>query len=254
VLENSIAELNTQINLAEIIYKKQSSLWDQKIGSEIQYLEAKNNQEAIEKRLASMYTELRKTKVRAPFNGSIDQVPVKEGEFMMMGMPMIRIVSLSELYIKADVSERYVGKFKKGDEVDVYLPASEEHVLSKVMAVSDVINLDNRTFNVEVDLAGIGQELKPNMVVVLQLTDYHKENAMVIPTKIIQNDDIGPFVFKVKDNGTGKVAEKMHIETGASYRSLTEVNKGLTKGEQIISQGFRELSDGMAIRIVSNES
>jgi RND family efflux transporter MFP subunit len=253
-ISRNIDELKTQLDLAKIVYERQARLWQQNVGSEIQYLEAKNNKEAVEKRLASMYTELNKTKIRAPFSGSIDEIPIREGEFMMMGMPLVRMVSLSELYIKADVSERFIGKFKKGDEVEVYLPASEERVFSKITALSDVINLDNRTFNVEVDLSSIDQELRPNMVVVLQLTDYRNENATVIPTKIIQNDDVGPFVFKIIDNGAGKKAEKFHIETGASYRSMTEVFKGLTKGEQVIDQGFRELSNGMAVKIADKES
>lgn len=253
-ISRSIDELKTQLDLAKIVYDRQARLWQQNVGSEIQYLEAKNNKEAVEKRLASMYTELNKTKVRAPFSGSIDEIPIREGEFMMMGMPMVRMVSLAELYIKADVSERFIGKLSKGDEVEVYLPASEDRVISKITALSDVINLDNRTFKVEVDLSSIDQELRPNMVVVLQLTDYRNENATVIPTKIIQNDDVGPFVYKVIDNGSGMQAEKFHIETGASYRSMTEVFKGLTKGEQVIDQGFRELSDGMAIKIAGTES
>ena len=253
-IARSIDELKTQLDLAKIVYERQTRLWQQNVGSEIQYLEAQNKVESLEKRLASLNTELNKTRIKAPFSGSIDSVPIKEGEFAMMGMPLVRVVSLSELYIKADVSERFVGKFEQGDVVEVYLPANEEVVISEIVAVSDVINLENRTFNVEVDLSSINQELKPNMMVILQLTDYRNENAMVIPTKIIQNDDIGPFVFKVTDNGSGKIAEKLHIETGASYRSMTEVFKGLTKGEQIIDQGFRELSDGMAVRIVSTES
>jgi RND family efflux transporter MFP subunit len=210
--------------------------------------------EALENRLASANTELDKTRIRAPFSGSIDNIPVKEGEFMMMGMPMVRVVSLTDLYIKADVSERFVGKFKDGDKVEVFLPSSDKRVMSKIVAVSDVINLDNRTFDVEVDLSSIDHELRPNMVVILQLTDYKNENAMVIPTNIIQKDDLGPFVYKVSDNGSGTTAVKLHIETGLSYNSLTEVFNGLKVGEHIISNGFRELSDGMTIKVVNSES
>lgn len=253
-IHRSIDEIKTQLELAKIVYERQERLWQQNVGSEIQYLEAKSNRESLDKRLASMYTELEKTKIKAPFSGSIDEVPIREGEFVMMGMPLVRVVSLSELYIQGDVSERFVGKFNKGDNVEIYLPASEEFVNSKIVAVSDVINVENRTFNIEVDLTGVKQELRPNMVVILQLTDYSNSNAMVIPTNIIQNDDNGPYVFKVIDNGSGQVAEKLHIETGVSYNSLTEVQKGLSEGEQVISRGFRELTDGMAIKIVSVES
>ena len=182
------------------------------MGSEIQYLETKNNVEALEKRLASANTQLQKAKVRARFDGSIDEIPVREGEFVMMGMPLTRVVSLTRLYIKADVSERFVGKFNKGDKVEVYLPAYEETLKSEIVAISDVINLDNRTFSVEVDLSGMNRELKPNMVVILEMTDYWNKDAKVVPTNIIQNDDIGPFVYKLKQNGNGHIAEKLHIE------------------------------------------
>lgn len=253
-IERNIDEVKTQLELANILFERQARLWEQSVGSEVQYLEMKNRKESLEKRLASAYTELAKTRIKAPYNGSVDNIPVKEGEFGMMGMPLIRVVSLTKLYIRAEVSERYVSKFRRGDSASVYLPAFEQTIDSKIVAVSDVINLENRTFIIEVNLDDIQQELKLNMMVILTLTDYKNDNATVIPTNIIQNDDIGPYVFTVKDDGDKQIAQKLHIETGQSFNSMTEVFNGIMEGDNVVNQGFRELRDGTEVKVVGLES
>ncbi len=253
-IRRSIDELKTQLELAVLLYERQARLWAKSVGSEIQYLEAKNRKESLEKRLASAYTQLEKTRVKAPFSGSIDSIPVKEGEFAMTGMQLVRVVNLNNLYIKADVSERYVGKFKKGDRARVYLPAFEEYIDSSIDAVSDVIHPENRTFTAEVSLQNLRHQVKPNMVVVVELTDYKNENATVIPTNIIQNDDEGQFVFTIREDGNKQFAEKLHIETGKSYNNMTEVHEGINAGETVVNRGFRELTNGIAVKIVESES
>ncbi len=254
LIHRNIDEVKTQLELADILYERQARLWEQKVGSEVQYLEAKNRKESLERRLASAYTQLNKTKIRAPFSGSIDEVAVKQGEFVMTGMPIVRVVNLDDLYINSVVSERYVGKFKKGDLTEVYLPSYDVRLQSRVAAVSDVINLDNRTFKVEVSLEGIKNELKPNMVVVISLVDYINKSAIVVPTNIIQNDDNGPYVYSINEFENKKVAQKVHIQTGKSYNNLTEVNEGLIEGLKIVDNGFRDLSDGAVVKIVENKS
>ena len=253
-IRRSIDELKTQLELAALLYERQARLWEKSVGSEIQYLEAKNRKESLEKRLASANTRLEKTRVKASFSGSIDSIPVNEGEFVMTGMPLVRVVNLNNLYIKADVSERYAGKFKKGDKARVYLPAFEVYLDSRIDAVSDVIHLENRTFTAEVSLKNLRHQVKPNMMVIVELTDYKNENATVIPTNIIQNDDQGQFVFTVRKDGDKQIAEKLHIETGKSYNNMTEVHQGINAGEIVVDRGFRELTNGIAVRIVESES
>ena len=246
--------MKTQLELVALLYERQARLWEKSVGSEIQYLEAKNRKETLEKRMASANTRLEKTRIKSPFSGSIDSIPVKEGEFVMTGMQLVRVVNLKNLYIKADVSERYVGKFKKGDNARVYLPAFEEYLDSRIDAVSDVIHLENRTFITEVSLNNLRYQVKPNMMVIVELTDYKNENATVIPTNIIQNDDQGQFVFTIRKDGDKQIAEKLHIETGKSYNNMTEVHQGINAGEIVVDRGFRELTNGIAVRIVESES
>ncbi len=253
-ISRNIDELETQLELAEIMFERQSRLWEKGVGSEIQYLEVKNRKESIERRVASATTQLAKASIKAPFTGTIDNVSIKEGEFVMTGVPMIRVVSLTSLYIGAEVSERFIGKLKKGDHVDVYFPSSELSVKSKIVAVSDVINQDNRTFKVEVDLVSSGIAVKPNMVVILTMTDYKNSEALVLPTKIIQRDDVGPFIYTVKDTNGKKVAEKLHVKTGISFDSVTEIKEGLSVGEVVVNDGFRDLTEGTVIEIVAKNS
>lgn len=253
-IRRNIDELKTQLELAQIIHERQSRLWEQGVGSEIQYLEAKNRKESAERRMASARTQLAKTNIRAPFTGTIDNVLIKEGEFVMTGVPLIRVVSLSNLYIASDVSERFIGKLKKGDKVDVYFPSADKRLVSKIVAVSDVINQDNRTFKVEVELNNTKMPVKPNMVVILSMTDYRNMQAMVLPTKIIQRDNIGTFIYAVRDANGKKVAEKVHVKTGISYKSETEIQEGVSEGITIVNDGFRELSEGTVIEIADLNS
>jgi membrane fusion protein, multidrug efflux system len=250
-IRRNMDELKTQLDLAQIIFERQSRLWDQGVGSEIQYLEAKNRKESIDRRLASARTQLAKTKIRAPFSGTIDNVSIKEGEFVMTGFPLIRVVSLSSLYIDADVSERFIGKLKKGDKVSVHFPSADQRLVSKIVAVSDVINRDNRTFKVEVDLNTTNIPVKPNMVVILEMTDYRNKEAVVLPTNIIQRDDVGTFIYSVKDTNGKKVAKKLHVKTGVSFESETEIQEGVSEGIVVVNDGFRELSEGTVIEIAN---
>lgn len=253
-IRRNIDELKTSLELAQIMFDRQSRLWDQGVGSEIQYLEAKNRKESVERALASAETQLAKATIRAPFSGTVDDVPVKVGELMMTGMPIVRVVSLSSLYIDADVSERFIGKLKKGDKVDVLFPSTDQRIVSRIVAVSDVIDQDNRTFKVEVELDKTEFPVKPNMVVILTMTDYVNEKAVVVPTKIIQRDDIGSFIYTVEDTEGKKVARKLHVETGVSYNSETEVRDGLNTGTVFVDQGFRDLTDGTVIEIAEIQS
>lgn len=253
-LQRNIDELETALDLAKIIFERQSQLWEQNVGSEIQYLEAKNRKEALEKSLATANSQLQKARIKAPFSGTIDEIPVKEGEFAMTGMPMVRVVSLDQLYINADVSENFIGKFNKGDKVTVSFPSINKEISSKILSVSDVINRQNRTFSIELDLGSVDFKVKPNMVVIAKLTDYTNNNALVIPTNIIQRDDIGNFVFTLENSDNQIRAKKNHIDVGMSYNSKTEVTSGLTSDDSVVDKGFRELNNGTLIQIVNNET
>lgn len=244
-LEKNIAEVENQLTFAKTVFEKRDRLWKQNIGTEIDYLQAKNNKESLEKSLETLQTQLDKTKIKAPFSGTIEEVPVSAGQIVQPGVPIAFLVSNENMYIHAEVSEAYVGKFKKGDMVKVTVPALNETFESTIVTVGSVINEASRTFTVEVKLPNVDQYLKTNLVTILELTDYHVDEAIVIPSRIIQEDLQGTYVYKV----SGSKAQKVHIKLGQTYDSHTEVITGLNAGESIVDKGARTIADGSAINI-----
>lgn len=254
VIRNNIAELKTNLELAETVYKRQENLWNQKIGTEIQYLEAKNNYEALKSKLNSLYSQLDMAMVKAPFSGTVDELPARLGQMASPGMPLLRLISPEDMYIQAEVSERFIGRFKEGDSVQVRFPSMNKDVSTTISSVSDVINKANRTFSVEVRMPKTEFTTKPNQVAVLHITDYTTENALVIPTKLIQRDNEGTYVYRVKKSGGDMLAEKVHIETGTSYEGETEVTSGLNGGDVVIDKGARDVGEGVQVKSVTGNT
>ncbi|NJN41398.1 MAG: efflux RND transporter periplasmic adaptor subunit [Flammeovirgaceae bacterium] len=175
IILNSIAELRTALELATSVYNKQAKLWKDNIGTEIQYLQAKNNKESLERKLATAHSQLDQAIIKAPFNGAVDLVQAREGELATPGLPLVRIVNQDDMYIKADVSEKFIGKFSVGDKLEVFFPAQDKRILSSIASVSQVINAENRTFVVEASLSNQNFIIKPNQVVVLNMRDYYSK-------------------------------------------------------------------------------
>ena len=249
VIENNIREVQTQLELAGIVFERQSNLWKNNIGTEIQFLEAKHNKEGLERRLETLESQMEQAIVRAPFSGSIDEIPVNEGEMASPGMPLIRIVKPNDMYISADVSEAYVGKFRVGDEVGVYFPSIDQRLTSAVSAVSQVIKSQNRTFEIEVDLPDVDFIVQPNQVTVLDIVDYRNPAALVIPTKLVQRDSKGNFVYRIVADEDKQVAKKAHISVGVTFDNKTEVLDGLEPGQLIALEGYRDLAPNVAVAL-----
>ncbi|MFP4093166.1 MAG: efflux RND transporter periplasmic adaptor subunit [Cyclobacteriaceae bacterium] len=250
-ITRNIEELNTSLELAETRFKRQANLWEKNIGTEFQYLEAKNAKESLERKLASLNSQLNNYYVRAPFNGTIDEIFIKEGEMAQPGMPLLRLVSLTNMYIKADVSESFLGEFKKGDSVVVQFPSLNKSINSVISSVGQVINENNRTFRVEVRLPDDETLLRPNLMAVLKLKDFEQDNALIVPTNLILNDQKGDFVYVAEQapSGNGFVAKKKHIERGKTYNNMTMVKSGLEGEERLITEGFRDVAEGVSLRI-----
>ncbi|WP_456458723.1 efflux RND transporter periplasmic adaptor subunit [Reichenbachiella sp.] len=249
IINNNIAELKTALELATIMADKQENLWKQNIGTEVQYLQAKNNRESLERKLATAQSQLSQTRILAPFSGTIDAMDAKVGEMAQPGMPLVRIVNPNDVHISSDVSERFIGKFKKADKVDVYFPSQDKRMVSQVSSVGQVINSQNRTFEMEVYLPTLDFPVKPNQVVVLNLRDYQNEQALVVPTQLIQKDNKGSFVFEIVKEGSNLVAKKVYVETGVTYNNETEIKSGLKANQRLANKGFRELSEGVIVSI-----
>lgn len=243
-IQRNIEEMENSLDLATTIFQKQERLWNQKIGTEIQYLEAKNRKEGLEKNLASMKTQLDKAYVRAPFNGTVETVQVRIGELVQPGVPMFEFVGESDLYIQADVSESYVGVLSKGDTVNVVFPSLNKSITTRVSAIGGVINPNNRTFKVEVSLPNMA-DVKPNMISVLKIRDYQNQSSVLVPAHLILADNKGDYVFVVEN----QTAQKKYVKRGLTANNETEILEGLTGSETLVDKGFREVGDNFSVTI-----
>ncbi len=248
VLRNTIAELKTSLDLAKTIYNRQKKLWDKNIGTEVQYLEAKNKKESLERKLATTKSQLAKTVIQAPFSGVIDRVDVRVGQNIQPGQPILRLVSLSDMYIKATVSEAYVGKFEPNQEVAVYFPSTGLQLNAKISAIGQVIEPKNRTYELEI-LIPSDKKIKPNMVAVLTVSDYVNNNALVVPTNIIFTDKKGAYVYQLKKSDEHDVAIRADVTLGITSGTATEILAGLTAGDVIIDKGIYDVSNGSRVKI-----
>ncbi|MCF8372413.1 MAG: efflux RND transporter periplasmic adaptor subunit [Bacteroidales bacterium] len=249
VFELSIEELKNGLELATTVFERQERLWNQKIGSEIQYLQAKNQKESLEKKLATTMEQYEMTKIKAPISGQVDDVMIKEGQMAAAGFGTFKVVNASDLKIKATLSEKYITNIKKGDLVKVYIPVLNKHYEQKVLASSNVINPDNRTFSIEVSIPQNDKDIMPNMMAVLEINDYSNESSLVVPLKVVQYTGKEEFLF-VATNKDGKdVAEKRLVKTGYYSNDKTEIVSGLLPGEQVVVFGYQNLGDGEAISI-----
>jgi len=245
----TIAEVQNQLEFASNIYLKQKNLWEQKIGTEIQFLSAKNNKESLEKKLATLNEQLNLSKIKSPINGTVDEVMLKLGQNAAPGIPAIRVVNLDNLKIKAEVADTYIGKIKKGNFVTVNFPDLQTEVQSTISHSGKVINPLTRSFIVEVPLKGENnQDLKPNMVAILKIADYTKENSIVVPVNAVQNSDEGDYVYVAETKQGRTVAVKKNITTGLTYNNNVEVKNGLNAGDKIITKGFQELNPDEQVR------
>jgi membrane fusion protein, multidrug efflux system len=244
IIQRNIEEVEKQLELARTIFEKQERLWNQQIGTEIQFLEAKNRKETLEKNLASLRTQESRSVIRAPFNGTIETVNVRMGELVQPGTPLFQFVGESELYIEADISERFVGIVNRGDSVEISFPSLNQTFRTKVSAVGGVINPTNRTFKVEVFLPGL-PNLKPNMISVVRIKDYENSEAVTVPNYLILQDSKGDYIFTVEDG----LSRKRYVRRGQTYREVTEVLEGLTGTEVLVDKGFREAGDNFSVNI-----
>lgn len=244
----TLQDLRNNLKLVTDLYEKQARLWEQKIGSEVQYLQAKNNKESLEQKIA-MVEDL--IYIKAPINGKVEEVNIKIGELAspQLPLPAFRIVSFNKLKVKAQVAEAYAPKINPGDALIVFFPDLKTEVSAKVDFASDFINTVNRTFEVSASLTGTTKGLKANMVAVMKINDYKNPKAIVVPVNYIQYDQQGSFVIKAVDDGAHQKASKAYIKQGLVYNGLAEISDGLAVGDRVVSAGFLDLEDGEYIRI-----
>ncbi len=258
VTESSIQEVKTSLELTKKLYDKQKSLWEQKIGTEMQYLEAKNAYEQTEARLKTLKAQLEMSNIRAPFDGIIDEIFQKEGELGAPGFQILQMVNLSKLKIAAEVSEIYMPSITKGKMIEVNIPTYPEMKLSvPVYRTGNVINPANRTFKIEVELNNRGEKLKPNMFAVLNINDLTIDSAIIVPSNIVKKDILKTgtgtfkeFLFIAEEKDNKFIAQKIYVETGETYNNESVVKNGLKPEQKVIVEGYNTVSSGTEVRIL----
>ena len=250
-LSNQLAQMETQATLAKTTFERQKNLWDKKIGSEIQFLQAKTNYEAQMKAVAQMRAQLGKTIVKAPFSGVIDEVITEKGQVVGPGQQLMRIVNLSDMYVSANVPESFIGKIKNGAIVDVEVKSTGKTYKGKVRQIGNYINPNNRNFSIEVAVPNSDNLLRPNQVAVLKIEDYKKPNAILVPESIVTENAVGEkIIYTVDTSGKEPKAIKKTIVVGLTSGANIEVKSGLNKGEQIIIEGARSVQNGDIVEII----
>lgn len=247
VLKQSIQEIDVQLGTAKVFYEKQKSLWDQKIGTEVQYIQAKANVEALEKRLATLQTQTAMTKVIAPLSGFVDEVRMRAGEMAAPGLGIVRIVNSENLKVVAQVADTYASTIKQGDVVTIKFPDLGKETTARLTFVGQTVNPASRTFAVEASISKIDSKLKPNMTAVMNINDQAKGNAIIINQNYIQHTELGDIVYVAVTEGAKKVARSRKVATGVTYNGDIEITSGLQSGDMLITQGYQDLVDGQAV-------
>lgn len=251
VTESTIEEVETSLELATTVFEKQKTLWKEKnIGSEIQYLEAKNNKEALENKLQTLRAQMEMSIIRSPIVGIVDQIFQKEGELATPGLQMMQVINLDKLYVNIDISERYLPNISKGDSVRLSFPSYPgKHMTVPIHRIGNVIEPDNRTFKVELKVDNPNEKYKPNMVAITKINDYTADSAIVVPSIVVKEDLTGKYLYVLDDKNETAVAEKKYIETGRSYNNKTLIKKGLRPGMEVIIAGFSQVSNGSEVYV-----
>jgi membrane fusion protein (multidrug efflux system) len=242
--------LETQYKFASDLYDKQKRLWDQKIGSEVQYMQSKTNKESLEKQISSLRQQVDKFKIKSPIDGTIEECNIKVGGVVSPDprLAAYRVVAFKNLKVSAEVSEAYSSKVRVGDNLLVTFPDINKSFDAKVNFVSKYINPTNRTFMMETKLLDGINDLKANMLAIIQINDYHTDNAVQVPMNVVQTDLAGSYVYVIRPKDKFNAAYKQPIVLGNSYNGVAEVLQGLKIGDKVISIGYQELVDGEYVR------
>jgi len=255
-LSNQVAQLAATTQLAKTMFERQKRLWDQKIGSEMQFLQTKTNYKAQKNSLEQLKKQQSKAAIRAPFSGVIDDIFKEEGTVIApgIGAEVFRIINLDKMYIEAEVPESYITSVKKNKEVTVNFPVLDKTLNSKITQVGSFINPNNRSFKIEIPVINKDGNIKPNLTAKLQINDYTDKKAILIPQSLIsENANGAQFVYIIKDKKANKeaIAERIIIVTGKTQGDLIEVLENLPIGTEIIEEGARSVNNGQAVKVIN---
>ncbi|MGB9746231.1 MAG: efflux RND transporter periplasmic adaptor subunit [Bacteroidales bacterium] len=243
VLQQQLKQMETNLQLVTELYEKQKKLWEQNVGSEVQYLQAKTNKESLEKSIAALKDQIKMMTISSPVNGTVEEISVRIGQVVSPGVPLIRVVNFSKLKVVADVSETYSNKVNPGDKAKVYFPDLNTELETRISFVSRYINPVNRTFTVESSIGKPIPGLKANMVAVLKINDYFNPKALILSSNLINKDQNGNYIYVVAASSAPK-ARKIYVQTGMTYNGMMEITGGIEPGSKVITVGYQNLRDG----------
>ena len=250
VLMQSLAALDTSLAFYTNLYYKQKRLWDQKIGSEVQYLSAKNNMESYQNLIKSTKEQIAMAKIISPIDGTVEDIPIKVGQTVSPGVTTaFRVVNLAKIKVMADIAEAYSAKVKTGNTVQISFPDLDKEITSKVSFASKFINTTNRTFSVEVKLDNNAEEYRANMIAVVKINDYSADSAIIVPVNVIQKMNGASYIYiAVKGKTNNYNAKKVEVKSGQTYNGYTEILDGLKEGDKLITVGYQNLEDGQPLK------
>ncbi len=250
-IDKQIKGLESGLELATKTYEKVDTLWKQNIGSEIDYLVAKNTKENLESQLESVLAQKRMSQISAPFDGIVDKIFPKEGEMAGPGFPVIEFVNLNTLTVTADVSEAYIDKIKTGQIIELSFSSLPDYkVKVPIMRVSKVIASASRTFEIEMETKNIDEKIKPNIVSTIKINDFSSEKAFVVPSLAVRKDIAGDYVYVVERKDNKNIVAKKYVTRGLSFDENSMITNGLDLNDQVVVKGYHLVSSGVSVNLV----
>lgn len=256
-LSSQLAQLKTQLALAKTTFERQERLWNQNIGSEIQYLQAKSQYEAQESAVKQLESQVAKSSIRAPFSGIVDEVIKDQGTVVSPGpgSEVFRIVNLSNMHVEVDVPEAHLGNIVPGKAVEVYFPVLGESVKTTIRQTGNFINPGNRSFRIEIPVPNKNGQIKPNLTAIAKINDYSNEEAILIPQSVVSENATGEqyvYLTEPDASGNGMISKRSIIQLGKTQGDIVEVISGLKTGDKIIIEGARSVRENQAVKILDS--
>ncbi|WP_421921016.1 efflux RND transporter periplasmic adaptor subunit [Marinifilum sp.] len=246
-IERNIDEAKTNLALSATVYERQKRLWDQKIGSEIEFLTAKANKESLERQIEALEAQKDMAIITAPFNGIIDEIYLKKGELAGPTEAFAQLVNIDQVYVEADVAESYLNYIKAGETAELEFPAIGFTAKAPIYRTSNIIDPSNRSFKVRINLNNPSHKIKPNLISVLKIKDYEIDDVIVVPSIIVKKDFEGSYLYVAKKEANHLIAKKTYIQISKTYNNLSLIESGVQMGDKIITEGYSQVVNGTLI-------
>ena len=251
-IESQIAQVKAGLQLATTTFERRKKLWDQQIGSEIEYLQAKANMESHIQSQKALEAQMNMMTVKSQIDGVVDEVFQKNGEIAGPGVPFARVVNVDNIYVVAEVGERFVGTINENDLATVHIPALDSTIEASIFRSSTVINDISRTFRVRINLKNTEHKIKPNLISVVKLKVYTADSLLIVPSILVKQDFEGDFLFVTEQRDGKTYAKKTYVKSIFNTDNKSIISEGLKDGDTIVTEGYNQIVNGTEIKIVNS--